>query len=182
MLVLTVSQIPPEGKAVDVPLDAAALRLDPDDGFALQGGSVQGRVERGEDEAVHFRGRLQARVQLECGRCTEPFVLPVEQELDLFFLPHHRESAEEEEDQDVQLSDRDMLVAYYNDDRIDLGDRLREQLYLDVPLRRLCRDDCRGLCPTCGINRNTGTCNCQPREETDERMAPLRKLLEKKGS
>lgn len=182
MLVLTVSQIPPEGKAVDVPLDAAALRLDPDEGFALQEGSVRGRAERGEDEAVHFRGRFEARVRLECGRCAEPFVLPVEEELDLFFLPHHKESAAEEEDQDVQLSDRDMLVAYYSDDRIDLGDRLREQLHLDVPLRGLCRDDCRGLCPTCGINRNTGTCTCQPPDETDERMAPLRKLLEKKGS
>jgi uncharacterized protein len=181
-LVLTVSQIPPEGKAVDSPLDGEALHLASDEDFSVEEGDVKGRAERGEDSSVHFRGRLKARVRLECGRCTEPFVLPVDEDLDLFFLPHEAEGANQEEDEDIQLSDRDMLVAYYTDDRIDLGDRLREQLHLDVPLRRLCREDCRGLCPTCGTNRNTGTCNCQPREEHDERMAPLRKLLEKKGN
>lgn len=182
MLVLTVSQIPPEGKAVDCPLEATALHLGSDEDFVFEEGSLRGHVERGEDDSVHFRGSLRARIRLQCGRCAEPFVLPVQEDLDLFFLPHHKESAREEEDQDVQLSDRDMLVAYYNDDRIDLGDRIREQLHLDVPLRRVCREDCRGLCPECGTNRNTSTCNCQPREEIDERMAPLRKLLEKKGN
>ena len=47
-----------------------------------------------------------------------------------------------------------MVVAYYDGDRLDLGEMVREQFFLAVPLRRLCREDCRGLCPTCGANRN----------------------------
>ena len=76
-----------------------------------------------------------------------------------------------------------MVVAFYDKDRIDLGEIVREQILLEVPLRRLCREDCRGLCPSCGVNRNTEACDCQPRSRSaDERLAPLRKLFDKGSS
>jgi uncharacterized protein len=60
---------------------------------------------------------------------------------------------------------------------------VREQMHLALPLRRLCREDCRGLCPSCGVNRNTGSCDCQPTETVeDERLAPLRKIFDKGSS
>ena len=77
--------------------------------------------------------------------------------------------------------DRDVVVGYYDGERLDLGDVLREQLYLTLPLKRLCREDCRGLCPTCGKNLNTGACGCPPPEEPeDPRLSPLRGLIDKK--
>ena len=158
MLVISIRDIPVDGKAVDVALDPGAVHLEGEEEFTLEGGRLAGRIEKGEDQAVHFRGRLQARLGLHCGRCLEPFVKELDEDLDLFFMPHEAEADADEEEQEVELSDRDMVVAYYEDDRIDLGEMVREQMLLALPLRRLCREDCRGLCPSCGTNRNTGTC------------------------
>jgi uncharacterized protein len=167
MLVLSIRDIPPEGKPIDVPLDPGAVHLEGEDEFALVGGRLVGRVEKGEDEAVHFRGRLKE----------------LDEDLDLFFMPRGAQPDADEEEQEVELSDRDMVVAYYDHDRIDLGEMVREQMHLALPLRRLCREDCRGLCPSCGVNRNTGSCDCQPTEALeDERLAPLRKIFDKGSS
>jgi DUF177 domain-containing protein len=183
-LVVYVREIPVEGKPIDVPLDPGAVHLEGEEEFTLEGGRLAGGIEKGEDQTVHFRGRLQARLGLHCGRCLEPFVKELDEELDLFFMPRGKEADADEEEQEVELSDRDMVVAYYDKDRIDLGEMVREQMHLALPLRRLCREDCRGLCPSCGVNRNTGTCECQPAEtaDVDERLAPLRKIFDKGSS
>ena len=183
-LIIHVREIPPEGKPVDVPLDPAGVHLEGEGEFALEGGRLNGQIEKGEDDAVQFRGHLKAVLRLHCGRCLEAFIHTLDEDLDLFFMPRGAEPDENEEEQDVALSDRDMVVAFYDKDRIDLGEIVREQILLEVPLRRLCREDCRGLCPSCGVNRNTEPCDCQPSEpETvDERLAPLRKLFDKGSS
>lgn len=176
MLVLNVSQIPLEGMEVDSPLEAGEVHLEGEGSFALQpGGSLRCRVDRGDDKTVHVRGHLAARLGLECGRCLEPFPLAVEQELDLFYLPHGEDAEEEDE---VELADREMVVTYYAGDRLDLGEMIREQLLLSVPMKRLCREACQGLCPQCGTNRNNAACSCVP--DADPRLAVLAKLL--KGS
>ena len=64
----------------------------------------------------------------------------------------------------------------------DLGEMVREQVLLALPLRRLCREECRGLCPSCGVNRNADSCDCHPAETVDERLAVLRKLFDKGSS
>ena len=175
-LLIDVSKIPPEGLQVDADLDPATLKVEGD--FTLQGGTLSSRLERGDDESVHVRGKLAARLRLQCGRCLEAFDMPVDQDLELFFLPHAQDAEEEDEDE-VELSDHDMVVAYYRDRRLDLGEVVREQIMLAVPLRRLCREDCRGLCPSCGLNRNLAACACKMEEPEDPRLAPLRKLFEK---
>jgi uncharacterized protein len=177
MLVIEVSQIPPEGLEVDSSLDAGDVHVEGEGSFVLHpGGRLRCRVERGDGDTVHVRGQLTARLGLECGRCLEPFALPVEQGLDLFYLRHSDDAEEEDE---VDLSEREMVVAYYDGVRLDLGEMIREQFFLSVPLKRLCREDCRGLCPACGINRNTASCSCVI-EDADPRLAGLGKLL--KGS
>ncbi len=177
MLVIHVSKIPPEGLSIDTPLQPGDVHLDGEEGFALEGGTLRCLVERGDDDTVHVRGRLEARVALSCGRCLEGFSLAVDQELDLFYLAHEAGQAQEEEDE-VELSDRDVVVAYYEGDRLDLGDVIREQLFLAVPLSRLCREDCRGLCPHCGVNRNQQACSCPTEEASLSPFASLRKKMD----
>ena len=179
-LLVHVTKIPPEGLAIDVPLDRGKVHLEGEPSFDLQEGRLEARLEKGEENAVHLRGRLTARLGMECGRCLEGFVLPVDQEVDLFYLPRHKESQAEEQDADVQLSDHQMVVAFYDHDQLDLGDMVREQIFLLVPMRRLCREDCKGLCPECGVNRNAETCDCTPPTSVDPRLAELGKLLDKK--
>jgi uncharacterized protein len=178
MLIIHVSQIPPEGLPVNVDLVPSEVHLAGERDFELRpGGTLRSHVERGDDDSVHLRGHLTARLGLECGRCLEPFEMPVDQELDLFYLPHRAAGGTEEEEEDVELSDRDMVVAFYRGDQLDLGQMVREQFFLTLPMKRVCRVDCAGLCPTCGINRNQARCDCPAEAAADPRLAPLRKLL-----
>jgi uncharacterized protein len=70
-------------------------------------------------------------------------------------------------------------VTFYRDEQIDLNELLREQFYLTLPMKPLCSEDCKGICPQCGTNRNTAPCDCSPQWE-DPRLAGLKTLLEKR--
>jgi uncharacterized protein len=173
MLLIDVTKIPSEGLNVDAPLEAGEIHVEGEDSFALEaGGRVAARVEKGDGESVHVRGHLSVRLGVDCSRCLERFVLPVEHELDLFYLPHGA-GAEEE---DVELKDRELVVAYYDHGRIDLGETIREQLLLGLPMKRLCHQDCRGICSVCGQNRNAVRCECAAEPE---HFSPFAKLLGK---
>ena len=179
MLIIDVNKIPEQGLSVKESLLPADVHVAGEEGFSLlPGGSLDALIERGDDETVHVRGRLAASLGLECGRCLEAFALPVKQDLDLFYLPHRAGVGAEEEDE-VELSDRDMVVAYYGEGRLDLGEVLREQLFLAIPMKRVCGEACLGLCPTCGRNRNQTPCSCAPGQEGDPRLLPLKDLLGK---
>jgi uncharacterized protein len=182
MLLLKVSEIPSEGREIDTPLSTADLHLEAEDSFSFLGGHLRCLVEPGEDDAVHVRGPLEAQLRMQCGRCLEPYDHPIRQELDLYYMAHQPESGGPEEEDEVELADHDMVVAYYDRDRLDLGETVREQLLLGVPLKRLCREDCRGLCPTCGQNLNTARCDCPPESPGDPRLSVLGKLFDKGSS
>jgi uncharacterized protein len=174
MLVIEVLRIPEEGLALDCPLEASQVHLEGEDSFRLEpGGRVSVLLEKGEDQSVHVRGRLAACLLVDCARCLEPFDFEVGQSLDLFYLPR---IARQEEEEDVELQDRELVVAYYEAGRIDLGEALREQLFLALPMKRLCRPDCRGLCPVCGANRNSTDCGCSL---PDDHVSPFAKLFGK---
>ncbi len=180
MLLIEIARIPPEGLDLDEALDPAALHLEAEGEFQLRPGArLRCHVELVDGTTVHVRGRLLGRVEVECGRCLERYSVSADHELDLFFLPRAAEQPQEQEEE-VELTDREVVVGYHDGVRLDLGEVVREQLFLSLPLKRLCREDCRGLCPSCGKNRNVGECGCPPPEEPeDPRLSPLRRLIDK---
>ncbi len=174
MLWIDVKQIPPEGLDLAEALKPGEVHVQDGDDFVLEdGGSLRCHVELRDEDTLYVSGRLGARLGLLCGRCLDPFALPLDKQMEVFLLPH-REGQEEEDE--VELSERDMVVGYYRNHRVDLGELVREQLYLAVPLKRLCREDCKGLCPSCGINKNRESCSC-PAVPGDLRLASLGGLL-----
>ena len=124
-------------------------------------------------------GTVKTELELQCSRCLEPFVLPVDREFDLRYLPHGA-AEPESDDEEAEVEDDDVAVTFYRDDVIDLNELLREQFYLALPMKPLCREDCKGICPQCGTNRNTAPCECNPQWE-DDRMAGLKTLLKKQN-
>jgi uncharacterized protein len=116
-------------------------------------------------------GTVVTELELPCSRCLEPFRLPVAAPFDLRYLPASTASSEPER----EVGDEDLETSFYENDAIDLNELLREQFYLALPMKPLCQEDCRGLCPQCGTNLNTGTCDCAPAWE-DPRLAPLKGL------
>ena len=69
-------------------------------------------------------------------------------------------------------------MTFYRDEQIDLNELLREQFYLALPMKPLCSEGCKGICPQCGTNRNAANCDCSPQWE-DPRMAGLKTLLKR---
>jgi uncharacterized protein len=122
---------------------------------------------------ARLAGRVRTTLQLACSRCLEPFDVPVDSEIDVLFLPAAANVGEGER----EVGDDDLGVAYYKDEAIDLGEVMREQFYLALPMKPLCQDDCRGLCPVCGVNRNRETCTCQ-NEWVDPRFEALKRLTD----
>jgi uncharacterized protein len=124
---------------------------------------------------VQYRlvGRAGTRLQLTCSRCLEGYELPVDAPFDVLYMPQAANAGEGE----IEIEEDDLDTAYYRDDVIDLGQLVREQFYLAVPMKPLCTELCRGLCPECGTNLNTGSCSCRHAWE-DPRLAALRSLLD----
>lgn len=131
------------------------------------------------DQRYQLQGTARAILELNCGRCLEAFELPVVADVDLTYVPQPSPSAAAAPSTEVELQDEDLSTAYYQDQVLDLGEMLREQFNLALPMRPLCQDACKGLCPHCGTNLNHGTCACDAKWE-DPRLAVLRSLLPNK--
>jgi uncharacterized protein len=124
-----------------------------------------------DKDRFRLQGTVKADLELLCSRCLEPFTLPVDAAFDMRYHP----AAEMSNDEEREVPDEDLETSYYRDDQIDLNELLREQFYLALPMKPLCQDGCRGLCPQCGTNLNGEGCQCAPGWQ-DPRLAPLRAL------
>ena len=129
---------------------------------------------RKDAQKARLVGRVTTKLELECSRCLEPFTVPIDSKFDVLFLPSGANVGTGEQ----EVGEEDLGVSFYKDDTIDLGEVLREQFYLALPMKPLCREDCQGLCSICGKNRNRETCSCQ-NEWVDPRLDALRALKEK---
>jgi uncharacterized protein len=116
-------------------------------------------------------GRTETTLEVPCSRCLEPMREPVDAAFDLRYQPHATNTGEGER----EIEEDDLTTAFYENDEIDLEQLMREQFYLALPMKPLCSDTCRGLCPMCGTNLNRGTCDCK-RDWQDPRLAALKEL------
>jgi uncharacterized protein len=125
---------------------------------------------------IRLRGRFQGSFQAPCARCVEPVPTPLEGEFDLIFRPVGADSGGSER----SISAEETEIGYYQKDSLLLEDVLREQVLLALPVRTLCKPDCKGLCPRCGQNRNSQSCNCEegPSDPRWEALAGLRGRIE----
>jgi uncharacterized protein len=130
--------------------------------------AVTGRARR-KGEEVRLRGTIRTEVELSCARCLAPKPTPLEVEFDTSFIP---QSAAARETENVELLPENMGLAAFEGDAVDLDELVREQIVLALPTRHLCREDCKGLCPTCGADLNAEQCSCQT-GEVDPRWSAL---------
>ena len=145
--------------------------------------STSGRAEvlhehRGPREIVpdiRLRGKFAGRFQVPCARCVEPVEIPLEAEFDLIFRPAGVDSEAPER----SITAPETEIGYYLKDSLLLEDVLREQVLLSLPVRTLCKPDCKGLCQRCGANRNSQTCTCEegPSDPRWEALSGLRSQI-----
>src|SRR6266566_3318319 len=123
------------------------------------------------DSQIRISGDLHTRVEMACARCLEPVVEEVSRDFDLYYRPMQSISREEQ----VRLKLDDTEIAFFQGEGLFLTDVLAEQVLLAIPMKVICRSDCRGLCPHCGMNLNEGECRCRT-QALDPRLAPLARL------
>ncbi len=129
----------------------------------------------GDEENVHVSGTVTGKVTVACGRCVGPVGLELGEPVRVTFLPPHSMPADDLASvEDVELGENDLDVYPFDGETVDLEPLIREQFVLAVPFAPLCREDCLGLCPQCGADRNHAPCVCE--KPVDPRFAALQGL------
>jgi uncharacterized protein len=123
------------------------------------------------DDQIRISGELHTRLELTCARCLEPVQEEVSREFDLCYRPMQPAKPDEE----VRLANDETEVGFFKGNGLFLADVLAEQVLLAIPMKVICRSDCKGLCPLCGANLNHDECRCEM-HRTDPRLAPLARL------
>jgi uncharacterized protein len=122
-------------------------------------------------------GTFKGHVTVACSRCINPMQLPIDEKLLVTFMPKAELPADDDDEageDGAEVESEDLDLFPYDGEVVDLEPLFREQFVLAIPFAPLCREDCKGLCPQCGIDRNTDTCRCEP--PIDPRLAPLKGL------
>jgi len=123
---------------------------------------------------IRVNGELAAKFELACARCLEPVIQDVTHKFDLLYRPLGTDAGREE----LSVTTAEAEISYYEGDGVLLEDALREQVLLAVPVKVICREDCKGLCPHCGANLNVEQCSCaEPME--DPRWSALKEIRSK---
>ncbi len=161
-------EVPEEGLSLDL-VDAQWCPAD----ILKKGHAVASLFLKRIGPRVIAGGTLSATVVLDCDRCLAPFDLPLQAHFKIDIeLPDGQ--ADVWEHGDHQCHDEEMDVHVLENTKIDVSDILLQQLYLALPMKALCNDECRGICESCGINRNKLECECK--QETVSPFAVLAKL------
>lgn len=121
---------------------------------------------RYDDGLYVIDGQLSTTLTLKCSKCLTTYEWPLNMD---WYEVFSREPDDEEDDDESH-------VHFVEEDEVDLTPYIQEVLLLEIPFVPVCREDCQGLCPTCGVNRNTDSCDCT-QEVIDPRLAELEKFF-----
>ncbi len=110
-----------------------------------------------EDDLISAKGWVKGKMLLACDRCLKEFENPYKS----FFEVRYRSSGADEDPDGVEVfPEGEFEIVYFEGELLDVGEQIRQTILLSVPMRFLCREDCRGLCGGCGVDLNFGTCVC----------------------
>ena len=166
-MIIKVSEIPEEGlrfegpQAFPEPFQDRSWRLE----------DVELGVEK-DGDTVFVTGHLRSQVPQVCSRCLESYEATVDAAVDTRLVPAPAARGEERE-----LGADDLETDVYDRDQIDLNVLIETETTLGLPMKPLCREGCRGLCPSCGASRNGEPCGCAP--AVDPRWSQLKGLADR---
>jgi uncharacterized protein len=120
-------------------------------------------------QELFFQGHISGSVVGHCARCLEEYTFEIDKDFHIVLVPKLPLA------DDVELGDDDLDLSFYEGATVELSPLILEQIILALPTRPLCRESCKGLCPTCGVNLNAERCDCAA-PAGDPRLAVLRNL------
>ena len=165
-MLITPAQLVDEPLQLDESLAAGVIEYAPDirqiGPLTLQGDAALILEQRGPKDFVQdirLRAHFEGRFEVLCARCIEPVQQSLAGDFDLIFRPGGVDNQPGEH----AITEDETEIGYYEESGLLLEDAVREQVLLALPGRTLCQEDCKGLCPQCGANRNTAPCSCEER-------------------
>ena len=146
-----------------------------EDDTIVSAGAIEGVIDfANTGRAIVAVGEFHAAVQLECSRCLEVFAAPITAHIEELLPIATLLEGEPVEEEDLGLQGEDEIQNIFANNMLDLTELIRQSLIIDTPIRPLCEEACKGLCPICGRNLNEGRCECKPEAES----SPFGKLAE----
>jgi len=116
-----------------------------------------------QEGVISLKSTIKTRLQLQCSRCLDTFIYPIDIDIEERFT------------NDKDLLDSEEII-FVEGDALDITEIVENSIISTLPIKRLCKEDCKGLCHQCGVNKNVETCNCNC-EDVDIRLAKLRELF-----
>ena len=169
-MIIDLTSVVARPKAIETSFSPDEIDLEIDGSKLAGDARFRGETERVDDKA-HVRGTIDAGVLVDCTRCLVPVARKFEIAFDDIFVDPVDAPAEIEVILDPEALDESIAI----DGKIDIIEVVREQIILALPDQVYCKDDCKGLCPECGSNRNLIDCRCIE-EEIDPRWSALKDL------
>ncbi len=151
---IRVDNIPEDGLQLNGTIDPSSIEFNMPDYSLVEPLAFVGRATRAVENVV-VKGRLTGSVQSQCGRCLDSFSMPVDVAVRIVFAPEQEPSAE-----DGFVTEADENFSYYAGNTIDLSREAKDLILVNLPIRPICGEDCKGLCPGCGVDLNKDPCKC----------------------
>jgi len=163
---IRVDEIPESGRTLRFHWDEDKLLqfVPPDDPFGIKlprPVNVVLTVERRTDH-VRITGRIEGVLEVECHRCLQPFSFPLDEEVDVYLVEEGRAGLDDDE---KELESEELVYEFFDGEVIDVDQLVAEQIFLSLPVKVLCSEECRGICPRCGVNMNLEPCRCEPEDK-----------------
>ena len=155
-------------KEADIPIEADVFEYDGVEYPFISKEPVHLRISRLSPKSLRFLARTKCALKAECSRCLEEVELPFDIDVEYELI--------QDENGRACTSDDDEKLSYVADNELDIEGFIREELMIGFPLKVLCSEDCRGICPVCGRNLNLGECGCD-RTVLDPRMSIIKDLF-----
>lgn len=164
---INISEIPDEGLDIDTEekIESAEVEI-------VSPAKLRLRIEKSNEEVL-IRGTVSAEIRLTCGRCLKDFTRLIESPIDVVYRPAAELRGEEHELQAGELE-----TGFYKGDVLDIDELFVEQMLLGIPIRPLCEEACKGICPVCGTDLNVSGCQCRPSGPPESQMRGLKELKE----
>ncbi len=135
----------------------------------IEKGAVRLHIQNMGGRKLYMEGEAHLTLSIPCGRCLEPVAYPFDLE-----ISEELDMDKSDEERAADLDEQHYVDGY----TLDVDQLLTNELLLNLPMKVLCREDCRGICNRCGTNLNYGTCSCD-RSSPDPRMAVIQDLFQK---
>ncbi|UCD57328.1 MAG: DUF177 domain-containing protein [Candidatus Hydrogenedentota bacterium] len=170
-----VDEVPEGGQHIEGSIQPSDVKLELPGYSLTQPLTFAARARKTGDD-VYMEGNLRGVVNSQCSRCLTSFNLPLDMDVNVIYVPEKERLGKE-----GNVLEPDSNLSFYEGDAIDLLREVKDLIHVNLPIKPICRPDCRGLCPRCGADLNVAPCECEQQTEGSlfEKLRELKSRLER---